>query len=290
MSFRKRKTSFSSSRRDDIKNDNVHRWLISYADYMTLMFALFVVLYAMAMVNEKPFDAITESLGRVFVANEKAPKNRGQGNDILHVNNSMDDQILYGDSLVSKKNTIIDAILENTKTDLKAEQLKDEDNLSNVSNELEGVYLTEIKEELNTSLYELLKDGLVTVDVKGDWLEIELSSGLLFPSGSSSLMLSAKPILESVYDVLGPINNFVRIRGYTDNQSINTEVFASNWELSVYRATAVLRIFESLAVDPARMAIEGYGQYYPIADNSTPQGRAKNRRVVIAVSKYGIQK
>jgi chemotaxis protein MotB len=290
MSFRKRKTSFSSSRRDDIKNDNVHRWLISYADYMTLMFALFVVLYAMAMVNEKPFDAITESLGRVFVANEKAPKNRGQGNDILHVNNSMDDQILYGDSLVSKKNTIIDAILENTKTDLKAEQLKDEDNLSNVSNELEGVYLTEIKEELNTSLYELLKDGLVTVDVKGDWLEIELSSGLLFPSGSSSLMLSAKPILESVYDVLGPINNFVRIRGYTDNQSINTEVFASNWELSVYRATAVLRVFESLAVDPARMAIEGYGQYYPIADNSTPQGRAKNRRVVIAVSKYGIQK
>jgi chemotaxis protein MotB len=290
MSFRKRKTSFSSSRRDDIKNDNVHRWLISYADYMTLMFALFVVLYAMAMVNEKPFDAITESLGRVFVANEKAPKNRGQGNDILHVNNSMDDQILYGDSLVSKKNTIIDAILENTKTDLKAEQLKDEDNLSNVSNELEGVYLTEIKEELNTSLYELLKDGLVTVDVKGDWLEIELNSGLLFPSGSSSLMLSAKPILESVYDVLGPINNFVRIRGYTDNQSINTEVFASNWELSVYRATAVLRVFESLAVDPARMAIEGYGQYYPIADNSTPQGRAKNRRVVIAVSKYGIQK
>ena len=67
-------------------------------------------------------------------------------------------------------------------------------------------------------------------------------------------------------------------------------MFASNWELSVYRATAVLRVFESLAVDPARMAIEGYGQYYPIADNSTPQGRAKNRRVVIAVSKYGIQK
>lgn len=290
MSIRKRRTRLNSAITNDPKSDNVHRWLISYADYMTLMFALFVVLYAMAMVNEKPFEAITESLGKIFIANEHEPKNRGQGDDILPVNNHRENQILFGDSVVSEKNTLVDELLENTEIALTAESLADKQSLSNVSNVLEGRHLITVEENLNTSLYKLLNDGFVSVEMNGDWLEIQLSSGLLFPSGSSSLMSSAKPILSSIFEVLGPINNFVRIRGYTDNQTINTEIFSSNWELSVYRATSVLRVFEELTMEPARMAIEGYGQYYPIVDNNTSQGRAKNRRVVIAVSKYGIQK
>jgi chemotaxis protein MotB len=86
------------------------------------------------------------------------------------------------------------------------------------------------------------------------------------------------------------VSNFVRIRGYTDNQPINNEIFASNWELSVSRATAILRSLEGFTMNPARMAVEGYGQYYPVADNSTADGRAQNRKVVIAVSKYGLEK
>ena len=69
-------------RRHAVEHDNIHRWLISYADYMTLMFALFVVLYAMAMVNEKPFESITESVGKVFQANSEESKHRGQGESI----------------------------------------------------------------------------------------------------------------------------------------------------------------------------------------------------------------
>jgi len=97
-------------------------------------------------------------------------------------------------------------------------------------------------------------------------------------------------ILAVIYDVLGEVTNFVRVRGYTDNQAINTEIFSSNWELSVYRATSILRLLEKQGMDPARMAIEGYGQYYPSADNATVQGRAKNRKVVVAISKYGLEK
>ena len=112
----------------------------------------------------------------------------------------------------------------------------------------------------------------------------------MFPSGSSSATNSAESILGVIFDVIGESSNFVRIRGYTDDQMINNEIFSSNWELSVARATAILRVLEKQGMTPARMAIEGYGQYYPTADNSTSQGRAKNRKVVVAISKYGLEK
>jgi chemotaxis protein MotB len=279
-----------SNKRDNVRHDNVHRWLISYADYMTLMFALFVVLYAMALVNEEPFEVITESLGKVFVSDKEKPLHKPKGDDILFVNSPTKEGMLHGDHIIV------------TKSDIPAESAQprhildssviatQESNLSKVTDEKEGEQLITVEEAFNSVLNELLINELVTIETKGDWLEIGLSSGLLFPSGSSSLMSSASPILNSISQVLVPINNFVRIRGYTDNQAINTEIFPSNWELSVYRATSVLKILEQLSINPSRMAIEGYGQYQPIATNSTSQGRAKNRRVVIAISKYGIEK
>jgi len=262
-------------RRHSVEHDNVHRWLVSYADYMTLLFALFVVLYAMAMVNEKPFETITESFGTVFQANNDEMKNLGHGDDILMVNTSKTNKSLYGNGLLDVAGP---------------ELLEGEQSLSNISDAQVGSNLTSLEEELHTALYELVESGYAQLQIDGDWLEIELNSGLLFPSGSSSATNSAKNILAVIYDVIGEVSNFVRIRGYTDNQVINNEVFSSNWELSVYRATAILRILEQLSLDPARMAIEGYGQYYPNADNTTIEGRAQNRRVVIAVSKFGLEK
>jgi chemotaxis protein MotB len=267
--------SRSRKRRHYVEHENVHRWLVSYADYMTLLFALFVVLYAMAMVNEKPFVTITESVGRVFQADNEQPENRGHGDDILNVNTSKTNKRLYGNSIL----------------DIAGPQLLDgEQSLSNISHSQVGTNLTSLEEELHAALYELVKSGYAQLQVDGDWLEIELNSGLLFPSGSSSTTNSATNILAVIYEVLDEVTNFVRVRGYTDNQAINTEIFSSNWELSVYRATSVLRVLENLGMNPARMAIEGYGQYYPSADNATAQGREKNRKVVVAISKYGLEK
>jgi len=264
-----------SKRRYDVEHDNVHRWLVSYADYMTLLFALFVVLYAMAMVNEKPFETITESVGKVFQANDDRPKNRGHGDDILDVNTSKTNKKLYGNGIL----------------DVAGPELLDgEKTLSNISQSQVGSNLTSLEDKLHTALYELVESGYAQLQIDGDWLEIELNSGLLFPSGSSSATNVAASILAIIYDVLGDVTNFVRVRGYTDNQAINTEIFSSNWELSVYRATSILRLLESQGMNPARMAIEGYGQYYPSADNTTATGRAKNRKVVIAISKYGLEK
>ncbi|WP_019027039.1 flagellar motor protein MotB [Colwellia piezophila] len=262
-------------RRHTIEHDNVHRWLVSYADYMTLMFALFVVLYAMAMVNEKPFETITESFGRVFQAYEDKTKNRGHGDGVLMVNTSKTNKKLYGNGVLDIAGP---EILDNEKV------------LSNISDAQVGNNLTSLEEELHTALYELVESGFAQLQIDGDWLEIELNSALLFPSGSSSATLSAEAILSAIYDVIGQASNFIRVRGYTDNQAINNEVFSSNWELSVFRATAILRVLETLGLNPARMAIEGYGQYYPSADNLTAQGRAQNRKVVVAISKYGLEK
>lgn len=262
-------------KRHSVEHDNVHRWLVSYADYMTLLFALFVVLYAMAMVNEKPFETITESVGHVFQANDAKPKNRGHGDDILNVNTSKTNKRLFGNSLLEEAGP---------------ELLEGEQTLSNISDSQVGSNLTSLEDELHTALYELIESGFAQLQIDGDWLEIELNSGLLFPSGSASATNSATSILGVIYNVIGEVSNFVRVRGYTDNQVIKTEIFPSNWELSVFRATAILRVLEELGMNPARMAIEGYGQYYPTADNTTAVGRSKNRKVVVAISKYGLEK
>lgn len=262
-------------RRHSVEHDNVHRWLVSYADFMTLLFALFVVLYAMAMVNEDPFETITQSVGRVFQADKEQPKNRGHGDDILNINTSKSNKRLFGNGILE---------------DAGPQLLEGEQTLSNISDSQVGSNLTSLENELHTALYELVESGYAQLKIDGDWLEIELNSGLLFPSGSSSATNSATSILSIIYNVIDEVSNFVRVRGYTDNQAIDTEFFSSNWELSVYRATSILRVLESLGINPARMAIEGYGQYYPTADNTTVQGRAENRKVVIAISKYGLEK
>lgn len=168
------------ARRHSVENDNVERWLVSYADYMTLLFALFVVLYAMAMVNEEPFETATESIGRVFQANEELPKNRGHGDDILPVNSSKTNKRLFGNGILDVAGP---------------ELVEGEVTLSNVSDAQVGTTLTSLEKELHEALYELVESGYAQLQVDGDWLEIELNSGLLFPSGSSSPTNAARDIL-----------------------------------------------------------------------------------------------
>ncbi|GLX83170.1 flagellar motor protein MotB [Thalassotalea eurytherma] len=261
--------------RHDVAQDNVHRWLISYADYMTLLFALFVVLYAMAIIHEEPFETMTDSIGRVFQSDQEQTKNRGQGEDILPVNSSRSETRLYGDGILEEAGPEL--------TDGKNE-------LSNIEKSEVGTNLESLEEELHTALYELVESGYAELEIDGDWLEIELSSGLLFPSGSASATNNAEAILSVITPIIKDVTNYLRVRGYTDNQPINTEVFESNWELSVARAVAILRLLEEQEIVPARMAIEGYGQYSPKVDNNSTQGLLQNRRVVIAISKYGLER
>src|SRR5690606_7234999 len=115
------------------------------------------------------------------------------------------------------------------------------------------------------------------------WVEVEINTSILFPSGSARLSAEAIPILERLAEILRPFPNPIHVEGFTDNVPINTPAVPSHWELSAARAASVVHLCTKANIDPQRMAAIGFGEYRPVADNSTEEGRSKNRRVVIVV-------
>lgn len=254
------------------EREELDRWLVSYADYMTLMFALFVVLYALSLLKQDEFDALSESITKVF---EKSP--RQESSAALSTLPPTPDSTEFEFSGTAVNQPVNPDENANATT------------LSDVRQQHLGSPLELIEQDLRLALSDLIGQGVAKLVQDEDWLVIELNSGLLFASGSATATNSARTVLQEISKIINPINNFLRVRGYTDNIPIRNELFSSNWELSVARATSVLRVLETLGTASHRMAIEGFGEYYPTADNSTASGRAENRKVVIAISRFGYQ-
>ncbi len=257
----------SRHKMQDEESENVDRWLISYADYMTLMFAFFVVLYAFTLLKQQQLQQLSTHLEQIF--NPQPPT----GTRIIDGSAPPTDALLVGEGL----------------NEVRGNHLVDEQSaLVNIDRQQLGMPLSSVDSQLRESLADLEQQGLLSVTAEDDWVTIDLSSGLLFGSGSANLMPAAKLILAEIGRVLAKNNNFIRVRGFTDDQPINNELFPSNWELSAWRALAVLRHLQQ-QLAPPRLALEAYAAYWPITDNSDEQARARNRRVVIAVSKYAWQ-
>lgn len=252
-----------------IKSPSQERWLVSYADYMTLMFALFVILYASALIKEETYDMLSESLGKVFET--KGDLKKGVSGEGILLNQ------------VSQKDSFLGNDLQPEKGPVKSEQDKvdDESEQEQLGNPLEAMQY-----ELRKALSDLMENDLAKLQLNDDWLTIELSSGLMFPSGSAASNPAALLILEQVAIVLSSVNNLLEVRGYTDSQQINNEIFSSNWQLSAARAAAVTNWLERFGISQNRLSIKANGSNEPVASNETAEGRAKNRRVVIALSKY----
>lgn len=128
-----------------------------------------------------------------------------------------------------------------------------------------------------------MADAVITrIEERG--LVVRFTDSALFDSGRADIRPDSRLVLDRVSEVIGRIPNQVRIEGHTDNRPINTLRFPTNWELSTARATAVIRHFiERHGLDPERLSAAGYGEYRPIADNATPEGRQQNRRVDIVI-------
>ncbi len=264
-------------RHNTSKNQHTERWLVSYADYMTIMFAFFVVMYAIAISKNEDFQILTDSLEQVFEKSARQQQQVGtgvNGTGILTDRVSTENDILYGESI--------------RKEEQGPELLDGQSETSNIEKKHLGKPLDSLLTKLQSALIDEIRDGEASLELHQDWLIIELSSGMLFSSGSAVAQQRAKQVVGLVKDIIAPVDNYIRVRGYTDNEGIRNEMFRSNWELSVARATSVLVELESLGINPARMAIEGYGQYSPFVSNDTEQGRAENRKVVVALSKYGL--
>lgn len=266
-------------------DEHLDRWMVSYADYMTLLFAVFVVLYAMAIVNEERFQYTMQGLLHAF-SNFGETTDAKKGGQQLSEGNTKD--ILFQGEILVGGSDIVENPSEIKEEDKQGEaHTQAVSELSLLGHEKLGAALAGVEDKLNEVMSPLIENGDIHVDATDDWITLELKSNLVFPSGSATLINSSREVIQDLMPILGPISNFVRIRGYTDSEVVESELFKTNWQLAGERAYSVLAELERLGVNPYRLAYESYGSFSPVASNQTEAGREKNRRVVIAISKYG---
>jgi len=243
---------------------NHERWLVSYADFITLLFAFFVVMYSISQINESKYRVLSNTLTDAFNQPELA----------VHA-------IEIGETAKSNPINLVQlsamAIKDKEEGQGGSEQKSDElpEQFKQISNKIEE------------ALGDLIKQNMVTLRGNEQWLEIEMRSSLLFDSGDATLSNKALELLAQIGGILREQKTPVRVEGFTDNIPIHSARFPSNWELSSARAAAVVQLFIEEGLDPTQLMATGYGEFQPIAGNDTPENRSKNRRVVLMISKTG---
>jgi len=253
---------------------NAEAWAIPYGDLVTLLFALFTVMYAMSSVNEGKFRVLSDSMIAAFNGAPKSmhpvnigEKEPGKGGDkdqtgvTPTVFMRMDDKSTPGGSLAPRDPT-------------KTETIHTAD--------LPGA-LIRMQRQVQDAMQSLIEAKLVTVRRENMWLEIEINADILFASGAGGFTPAAEPVLDKLAEVLKPFPNPIRVEGHTDDKPIRTAEFPSNWELSAARAASVVHQFTSQGIDPLRLEIVGFGEFHPRQPNDTAEGRNANRRVVVLV-------
>ena len=143
--------------------------------------------------------------------------------------------------------------------------------------------LSRMQRQVQDAMQALIDAKLVTVRRENMWLEIEINTDILFPSGAAEFSPAAAPVLDKLAEVLKPFPNPIRVEGHTDDRPIKTAAFPSNWELSAARAASVVHEFTKAGIDPLRLEIVGFGEFHPRQPNTSAEGRNANRRVAIMV-------
>jgi chemotaxis protein MotB len=233
------------------EHPNHERWLVSYADFITLLFAVFVTLYAISQVDAKKMTTLAQSMQAAFDTRAFDAGSRKV---------SLSDAITPGvelQKLIEPANPMVAG------ADLPLQQVRDIVQQRLVKeNSLDRVRLTQDRR------------GLV----------ISLSEAGFFDSGAATMKDSSLRVLDAIAESVLPLPNQIRIEGHTDNTPIHTNQFPSNWELSTARATQVIAYFtRRFPFQAGLLSAAGYGEHRPVAKNATPEGRALNRRVDLVV-------
>ena len=222
-------------------------WLIPYADMLTLLLALFIVMFAMSQTDKEKFKKVSEQFNVIFSD---------------------------GSGVLEKDGTVV--IPENSTTSYDTKGVIEEDKMNEVKRMLE--------EEVKSKGY----SDKVKVELNKEGLEISIQDTVLFNSGEAEVLKGVSPLLIQISTMLQKLDNDIKIVGHTDNVPIFTEKFRSNWDLSSMRAINVMKFMvDAGKLHAEKFSIQAYGQYKPKFDNSTQDGRAKNRRVdMVIVRKY----
>ncbi|RLU00503.1 flagellar motor protein MotD [Ketobacter sp.] len=258
--------------------ENHERWVISYADFITLLFAFFVVMYSISSVNEGKYKVLSDSLVSVFNAQPKTLDPLTVGDKDVYKSNDQLIKLPVPGDYPSKEDFKygVEGLFDDVENRA-ARQGEMRDN--------EVAHLSRITDQLATKLQQQIQNDEVEIRGNDEWIEVNIKASVLYPSGSATLSSGAKEVLARVSDILKDKLNPIHVEGYTDNVPIETRQFPSNWELSAARAASVVRYFEELGVNSSQLAAVGYGEHHPVADNTTEEGRSRNRRIALVISK-----
>ena len=235
------------------EHENLERWLVSYADFITLLFAFFVVMYSISQLNEGKYRIVSDSIVSAF-------RNVNMGNP-------------------SNKLIVDAATAQQMRQMLQTPQEAQTEKLRGTTREK----MRGMAADIQTALGSLVKEGKVHITEGAQGISVEINASVLFAPGEAQLGPAAVTVLKAVAQVLAGTDYPVTVEGHTDNTPIGTQIFPSNWELSVVRATSVVRLFQDSGVAPWRLTATGYGEQRPVASNDTPDGRSRNRRVHITI-------
>lgn len=235
------------------KEANHERWLLTYSDLITLLMIFFVIMYASSNVSASKYKAVSDSF-KIALGGGKTLIGEEEGADINNSNSA-------GKSSASNDN----------------KELSEENKLMN------------LKENVDKYLQSAGIGTSISTFIEERGLIISLKDSIIFDSGKAEIKSDYKKKLVGLGSILNKMDNYIRVEGHTDNVPINNNKFNSNWQLSVIRATNVTELLiEEAHIAPKRLSSVGYGEFRPVADNSTEEGRAQNRRVDIVLinSKY----
>lgn len=247
---------------------NHEAWAIPYGDLVTLLLAFFVVMYATSSVNEGKYKVLSDSLNAAF---------RGAPRTMEPISIGDKPAKAKGDDTMAgiKPGQVIklqaDPVTNPPEQESKAENTA-----------LQG-HLQKMSDDLETAMQELIDQEMIRIKRAPSWVEIEIKADILFPSGSAEIEPSAMAVLERIAAILAVRPYPIRIEGHTDTRPIKTSQFPSNWELSAARASRIVRLFEAHSILSSRMVVAGLGENRPLSDNTTEEGRNRNRRVTIVI-------
>ncbi len=232
--------------------ENHERWLVSYADFITLLFAFFVVMYAISSLNEGKYRVLSDSLVTAF-------KNTPSSAMPAHLDQPP--QPTSRPITAAKKLGVeVDPKLKKQTEDMR-----------------------QVAQDLLKVLAPLVKDNQVKITQSLRGVTLEINASVLFAPGQAILQTESAKALAAVAQVLAPVPNRIQIEGHTDDAPISTVYYPSNWELSSARASSVVRLFDLNGVNAERMVAIGYADNRPVVPNTDNESRARNRRVTVLI-------